>query len=147
MAKVHAYLNFNGNCEEAFNFYKSVFNKEFIGIYRFGDMPQDPNFTLADKDKNKIMHIGMPLNDHTMLMGSDCLESFSQKAIPGTTTYIMIDVDSVAEAENIFNALSTNAQNLEMPLEETFFAERFSSLVDQFGISWMIHFEGNKKMA
>ncbi|WP_159633812.1 VOC family protein [Sphingobacterium composti Ten et al. 2007 non Yoo et al. 2007] len=145
MAKIHAYLNFNGNCEEAFNFYKNVFNKEFNGIYRFGDMPADPNYPLADADKNKIMHIGMAITEHTMLMGSDCLESFGQIAKSGTSAYIMLDVDSTDEAQHIYNKLSVNAQNMEMELEETFFAELFSSFIDQFGIAWMIHFEGNKK--
>lgn len=146
MAKVHSYLNFNGNCEEAFNFYKRVFKTEFKGIYRFGDMPSDPNFPIAEKDKNKIMHIGLTLYGDQLLMGSDCLESFGQKAISGTSTYIMLDVESIQDAEVLYNGLSANAQNMEMPLDETFFAERFSSFIDQFGIAWMIHFEGNKKM-
>lgn len=145
MAKIHSYLNFNGNCEQAFNFYKDVFKSEFRGIYRFGDMPEDPTYPVPDADKNKIMHVGMPINDSTMLMGSDCLESFGQKATTGTSTYIMIDVDSASEAQSIFDSLSVNAQNMEMPLGETFFAEKFSSFIDQFGIAWMIHFEGNKK--
>lgn len=145
MAKIHAYLNFNGNCEEAFNFYKTVFNTEIGWIGRFGDMPEDPNFTIADADKNKIMHISLQINKDQMLMGSDCVESFGQKAIFGTANYIMLDVDTAAEAQQLYGALSVKAQNMEMPLGETFFAELFSSFTDQFGIAWMIHFEGNRK--
>ena len=145
MTKVHSYLNFNGNCEEAFNFYKDVFKKEITGIYRFGDMPEDPNYPIADGDKNKVMHTSLALNEYQMLMGSDCFESFGQKATTGTSTYIMLDVDSTEEAHKLYNALTENAQNMEMPLGDTFFAELFSSFVDQFGIAWMIHFEGNRK--
>ena len=145
MAKIHAYLNFNGNCEEAFNFYKTVFNTDIGWIGRFGDMPEDPNFTIADADKNKIMHISLQINKDQMLMGSDCVESFGQKAIFGTANYIMLDVDTAAEAQQLYDALSVKAQNMQMPLGETFFAELFSSFTDQFGIAWMIHFEGNRK--
>ena len=145
MTKVHSYLNFNGNCEEAFNFYKDVFKTEFTGVYRFGDMPKDPNYPIPDADKNKIMHVGLPISEYTMLMGSDCLESFGQKATPGSTTYIMLDVESAADAQAIHNSLSANSQKMEMDLGETFYAELFSSFIDQFGIAWMIHFEGNKK--
>lgn len=145
MARVHSYLNFNGNCEEAFNFYKEVFNTEFKGLFRFGDMPEDPNFSVAEEDKNKIMHVGMSINEHVLLMGSDCLESLGQKVTSGTSTYIMIDVDTAEEAQTVYDKLSVNAQNMEMPLGETFFAELFSSFIDQFGIAWMVHFEGNKK--
>lgn len=145
MIKLHSYLNFNGNCEEAFNFYKKVFKTEFTGIYRFGDMPEDPNTPIAEEDKNKIMHVGLPINEHIYIMGSDCLASYGQQAQTGTTSYTMLDVDSVEEAQALYDGLSVNAQKIEMELGETFFAERFSSFIDQFGITWMIHFEGNKK--
>ena len=145
MIKVHSYLNFNGNCEAAFNFYKQVFNAEFSGIYRFGDMPEDPNYPIPEADKDKVMHVGLPINEYTMLMGSDCLESFGQKAISGSTTYIMLDVETADEAKSLHDSLTVNAQKIEMDLGETFYAELFSSFVDQFGIAWMIHFEGNKK--
>ena len=145
MAKVHSYLNFNGNCEEAFNFYKSVFNKELNGMYRFGEMPEDPSYSVPEADKNKIMHTSLSLNENQMLMGSDCLEAFGQKAVTGTTTYVMLDVETTEEAQKLYDALSVNAQNMEMPLGDAFFAELFSSFTDQFGIAWMIHFEGNRK--
>lgn len=146
MAKIHAYLNFNGNCEEAFNFYQTVFEKPLLGTHRFGDMPADPNFSIPEQDRNKIMHTAININDHTMLMGSDCIESFGQKAVFGTGTYIMLDTDTADEARELHDKLSIDAQHMEMDLEETFFAERFSSFTDKFGISWMVHYEGNKKM-
>lgn len=147
MAKVHVYLNFNGKCEEAFDFYKKVFKTEIVGSYKFGDMPPDPHVPIREEDKNKIMHTSLSINSNVMLMGSDCLESFGQKATPGSTSYIMLDVESKEDAKELYEALVINAQNLEMALEEQFFAEQFASFIDQYGIGWMIHFEGNKKMS
>lgn len=146
MALLHAYLNFNGNCEEAFEFYRTVFNTPLIGVHRFGDMPVDSAYPIADADKHKIMHTAIHINDSVMLMGSDCVESFGQKATFGTGSYLMLDAQSAAEAKELYNKLSVDAQNIEMPLGEQFFAELFASFQDKFGIAWMIHFEGNKKM-
>src|SRR5690606_4790918 len=146
MALLHAYLNFNGNCEEAFEFYRTVFNTPLIGVHRFGDMPADPAYPIADADKNKIMHIAIHINESVMLMGSDCVESFGQKATFGTGSYLMLDAQSAVEAKALYDKLSVDAQNIEMPLGEQFFAELFASFQDKFGIAWMIHFEGNKKM-
>lgn len=144
MARIHAYLNFNGTCKEAFDFYAAVFNTTVKDTYFFGDMPADPNRPMAEEDKGKVMHTALKINDNTMLMGSDCLEAFGHKAVAGTNTYIMVDVDTAAEAHQIFEKLSVNAQNMEMPLGEQFFAELYASFTDQYGISWMIHFEGNR---
>lgn len=147
MAKVHVYLNFNGNCEEAFQFYGSVFKAANTGIYRYSDMPDDPNMPpLSEADKNKVLHTSIPINDNTMLMGADVVEGFGGKLTYGNSTYIMLDVASIEEAQMYFDALSKDAQQLEMDLGETFFAERFGSFQDKYGIYWMIHFEGNKKM-
>lgn len=146
MALLHAYLNFNGNCEEAFDFYKTVFNTPLIGVHRFGDMPADPEHPIAEADKDKIMHTALNINNSVMLMGSDCLESFGQKVTFGTGSYLMLDAQSATEATELYNKLSVGAQNIEMPLGEQFFAELFASFQDKFGIAWMIHFEGNKKM-
>jgi PhnB protein len=147
MTRLHAYLNFNGNCEEAFQFYQNVFGGPLLGIHRFGDMPADPNFSVPAADKNKIMHTALQINEHAMIMGSDCIESFGQKAKFGTANYIMLDTDSAEQAREFHNKLSVNAQTMEMDLGETFFAELFSSFIDQFGIAWMVHYEGNKTMS
>lgn len=146
MALLHAYLNFNGNCAEAFEFYTTVFNSPLIGVHRFGDMPADPEHPIADADKNKIMHTALKINDSVMLMGSDCVESFGQKATFGTGSYLMLDAHSAQEAKELYDKLSVDAQNIEMPLGEQFFAELFASFQNKFGIAWMIHFEGNKRM-
>ncbi len=146
MAKIHAYLNFNGNCEEAFRFYEKVFKTGTIGTHRFGDIPEDPDYPIATADKEKIMHTAIMLNDQTMLMGSDCIEGFGHKAIPGNSTYIMLDTATAAEAHELYTALTEGALNIEMELGEQFWAELYASFQDKFGIWWMIHFEGNKKM-
>lgn len=146
MAKLHAYLNFNGNCEEAFQFYQTVFGEPLMGIHRFGDMPADPNFSISEADKDKVMHTAIKINKDAMIMGSDCVEAFGQHAVFGTATYIMLDTDSADEARELHTKLSVDAKTMEMELEETFFAELFSSFIDQFGIGWMVHYEGNKTM-
>ncbi|WDF70267.1 VOC family protein [Sphingobacterium oryzagri] len=146
MVKIHAYLNFNGNCEEAFTFYQTVFGGPLLGLHRFGDMPADPDFAMPDAEKNKIMHTALHINKDVMLMGSDCIENFGHKAVFGTATYIMLDTETIDEARALHTKLSDQAQVIEMDLAETFFAELYSSFTDRFGISWMIHYEGNKKM-
>src|SRR5690606_12698519 len=119
MTRMHAYLNFNGNCEEAFKFYESVFEKPNKGVYRFADIPADPNMPpMPESDKNKIMHIALDINESCMLMGSDCLESFGQKAVSGNNTYIMLDTDNAADATNLYNKLTEQIQHIEMPLSE-----------------------------
>lgn len=147
MTKVHAYLNFNGDCKAAFDFYQKVFKTESSGTYLFDDMPADPNFPPLPEDaKGKVMHTSIRINPDCMLMGSDVVEGFGHKLTNGNSTYIMLDVESPEEAKELFAALSEGAKQIEMPLEETFFAELYSSFQDKFGIQWMIHFEGNKKM-
>lgn len=146
MAKIHAYLNFNGNCEEAFKFYEKVFKTTSIGTHRFGDIPEDPNYPMAAADKEKVMHTAILINEHSMLMGSDCIEGFGHKVTPGNSTYIMLDTATSGEAHELYAALSEGALNIEMELGEQFWAELYASFQDKFGIWWMIHFEGNKKM-
>lgn len=144
MTKIHAYLNFNGNCEEAFEFYKKVFQKESMGLLRFGDMPEDPNFSIPEPERHKIMHTAIQLNPHTMLMGSDCIEGFGHQLTHGNNTYIMLDTETAAEAQRLYAELTTQAKSIEMALGEQAWAELYASFQDRFGVWWMIHFEGNK---
>lgn len=144
MTKIHTYLNFNGTCEEAFLFYSSVFKTPLTAIHRMKDLPPDPEYPINSADANLVMHTSLKLNEHTMLMGSDCVESFGQKVVNGNNTSIMIDTKTKEEAQAIYEALSKNAQKIEMPLGEQFWAELYASFIDQFGISWMVHYEGNK---
>ena len=156
MAKIHAYLNFNGNCKDAFDFYQTVFKTESLGTHYYDDMPIEPNQPpLPEKAKGKVSHTAIYLNQDSMLMGSDIVDGFCNddgspaNQIPitfGNSNYIMLDAQSAQEAQDLFNALSKDAKLVEMDLSETFFAELFSSFQDKFGIYWMVHFEGNKKM-
>ncbi len=137
---VNIYLTFKGNCEEAFNFYKSVFGGEFLYVGKIKDMPQQegmPPFT--DSDKDKIMHISLPISKETTLMGADYIESYGYEFIAGNNFSISVQAETRAEADKIFNALS-NGGTVEMPMEETFWGDYFGMLVDKFGINWMVNF-------
>src|SRR5919106_2443269 len=105
MTKLNTYLNFAGNTEEAFNFYKSIFGGEFTSVVRFKDMPMQ-GVNIPREDENKIMHIGLPIGKDNVLMATDALESLGQKLVQGNNYYINISPDSKAEADRIFNALS-----------------------------------------
>lgn len=146
MAKLHAYLNFNGNCEEAFTFYEQVFNSKNIGIHRYGEMPADSAHPLPAGTENLVLHTAIFINESVMLMGADCVEGFGPTASAGTNSYFMLDTDTAAEAQKLYADLSADAQEIEMPLGEQFWAELYSAFTDKYGIAWMIHFEGNKKM-
>ncbi len=142
MATVNVYLNFNGNCEEAFNFYKSVFGGEFPYIGRFGEMPPSDNYTVPESDANKIMHVSLPISKETVLMGSDTGAEWTPGFTPGNNFSISINADSKVEAEKLFNGLS-NGGKVTMPLNKTFWSENFGMLTDKFGIAWMVSFDGN----
>jgi PhnB protein len=140
MATVNAYLTFNGNAEEAFNFYKSVFKREFDYIGRFKDMPADENFPpLSEEEGNRIMHISLPISKETFLMASDT-NSFSGDVTFGNNISVSINTDSAAEADTLFAGLSAGG-NIIMPMEKTFWGAYFGMFTDKFGINWMINFD------
>lgn len=142
MATINPYLNFLGNTEEAFNFYKSVFGGEFAVLQRFKDTPHGDN--MSAEDKEKIMHVSLPIGNGNVLMGTDVLTSMGQKLNIGDNFSISISADSEAEAENLFTALSPGA-HVVMPLEKAFWGAYFGMLTDQFGIQWMVNFDYNQK--
>ncbi|RAV29069.1 VOC family protein [Sinomicrobium soli] len=148
MAKIHAYLNFDGNCEEAFRFYEKVFHTQNLGTHRYCDMPGgDGAPEIPDEIKDRVLHTAIRINESTMLMGSDIVEGMVGLPVhEGNQTYIMLDTESAGEAESLYKALADGAKNIEMKLEPTFFAELYASFQDRFGIWWMIHYEGNVKM-
>jgi len=137
MTKLNTYLNFAGNTEEAFNFYKSVFGGEFAAVIRFKDMPME-GVKLSEQDANKIMHIGLPIGQE-MLMATDSLESMGFKLVQGNNSYIMIGVDSKDEADRIFNALSAGGK-LEMAMADQPWGDYYGSFWDKFGIGWMVDY-------
>lgn len=141
MAKINPYLNFLGNTEEAFNFYRSVFGGEFLVLQRFKDTPHGDN--MPAEDKERIMHVALQVGDN-MLMGTDVLESAGQTLTFGNNLSIAIAPKSIEEATVIFNGLSAGAQ-VEVPLEKMFWGAIFGMLTDKFGIKWMVNYDENQK--
>ena len=138
MATANVYLNFNGNCEEAFNFYKSVFGNEFTYIGRFGDMPESEDYKVQEESKNKIMHVSLPIGK-SILMGSYTGGDWAPSFLQGNNFSISITGDSKDEADKLFNALAQDGK-ITMPLDHTFWGDYFGMLTDKFGINWMMSF-------
>ena len=144
MAQVNAYLTFNGNCEEVFNFYKSVFGGEFPYIGRFGDMPPADGKDVPEADKNKIMHVTLPISQETVLMGSDTGGEWASQFNAGNNISLSINTDSREEADRLFSGLSEGGV-VTMPLAETFWGAYFGMWTDKFGINWMVNYDDPAK--
>jgi PhnB protein len=143
MKSANPYLNFNGNTEDAFNFYKSVFGGEFIMLVRFKDFP-DNGMGASGADLDKIAHVALPLGGGNMLMGTDTIEAFGQKATMGTNFYITLEPDNADEAQRVFDELSAGGK-VQMPLQKTEWAEKYGSCADKFGVQWMVSYTGAVK--
>jgi PhnB protein len=139
MATVNIYLTFNGNCEEAFKFYQSVFGGEFPYIGRFKDMPAGEEIKFDPDEANRIMHVSLLISKETMLMGCDTGGEWASGYLQGNNFSISITADTKEEAEKLFNGLSDGGK-VTMPLNKTFWADYFGVLTDKFGISWMVSF-------
>jgi PhnB protein len=135
MYAVNPYLNFQGNTEEAFNFYKSVFGGEFVSVVRFKDMNQDGK--ISAEDENKIMHIALPIGKTTLLMATDSLESMGQKVNMGNNSYLNVGTATKEEADRLFNELSAGGK-VEMPMADMPWGDYFGAFADKFGLQWMI---------
>ena len=144
MPTINPYLTFEGNCEEVFNFYKSVFGGEFQFIGRFKDMPLVEGQEISESEKEKIMHISLPISKETILMGSDTSTTFGQNVTVGTNFSVSIHTDSEAEATRLFNGLSKGGQVV-MPLNNTFWGSFFGMFTDKYNIQWMVSFELNEE--
>jgi len=140
MAQINPYLNYNGNAEEAFNFYRSVFGGEFAVVMRFGDVPDEHK--MPESESKKIMHIALPIGNGNMLMGSDVPEA-SGEVKTGTNFCISISTQS-EEADKLFNGLSAGGQ-VTMPLGKTFWGSYFGMFTDQFGVQWMVSYDYNRQ--
>ncbi|MFC3903143.1 PhnB protein [Acinetobacter marinus] len=141
--QLNHYLNFKGQTEAAFLFYQSVFGGTFSNMTRYGDMPPEDGVNLTEEERNFIMHVSLPLNEHTELMGSDYMEAFcgnnAKGFIQGNNHYISINlVNDETETRRLFNQLSVHG-HIECPLEKTFWGALFGSFVDQFGVQWMVN--------
>ena len=140
MALINPHLNFNGNAEEAFLFYQSVFGGAFAKIMRFKDLAS-PEFPVPEKEANKIMHIALPIGPN-MLMANDVPESMGRTNENEHRSKIAITAASKEEAEKLFYGLSAGGQ-IEMPLEESPWGSYFAMFRDKYGIEWMIDFDPN----
>ncbi|MBJ2175873.1 VOC family protein [Aureibaculum sp. A20] len=142
MATINTYLNFEGNCEAAFNFYKSVFGGTFTFLGRFEEMPEGDGYKVSETDKNKIMHVSLPIGK-TILMGSDTVGDWGPKFVQGNNFSVSIIPDNTEEADKLFKGLSAGGQ-ITMPMENTFWGSYFGMLTDKFGINWMVNLEQNQ---
>jgi len=141
MTTINPYLTFNGTCEEAFNFYKTAFRQEIAFSGKFKDMPEDANCPpISDADKDKIMHISLPISNGVTLMGSDSSDAFGQATVVGNNFSISINTQTIEEATRLFNELSEGG-TVKMPLDKTFWGSFFGMFTDKFGIHWMVNCE------
>ena len=139
MSKVSTYLNFMGNTEEAFNFYREIFQTEFISITRMNDMPRPEGAPeLSDSEKHLIMNIQLPITDGHILMGTDMIESMGHSVRVGNNTTIAIDFDTLEEAQRVYEMLSINSTESSGPLAPMPWGAMWGSCLDQYNVRWMI---------
>lgn len=133
---VEPYLLFNGNCEEAFNFYKSAFGGEFSGIMKYKDMPENGK-EIPEEYREKVLHVSLPVGKEVILMGSDA--GPGAKINMGDNIMLTLSVDDEKEARYLFEKLSQGGK-VDMPLQKTFWAELYAMFTDSFGIQWSINY-------
>ena len=141
MAHINPYIHFNGNAEEAFIFYKSVFGGEFAKIMRYKDL-SSPGYAVAENDANRLMHIALPIGKSNVLMGSDVLEIMGQVTENDNRNTISISTESREEADKLFNGLSAGGK-VEMPISDGPLGAYFGMFADKFGVEWMVDFDTN----
>ena len=138
MALINPHINFNGNAEEAFNFYKSVFGGAFARIIRFKDI-SSPEYPVAEKDANKIMHIALPIGKN-VLMANDVPESMGRVNENENRSKIFVSAESREEADKLFNGLSAGG-TIEFPIGDSPWGSYFAMFRDKFGIEWIVSFD------
>lgn len=141
MARINPYIHFNGNAEEAFSFYKSVFGGEFVKVLRYKDL-SGPEYPIPENNANRLMHIALPIGKTDLLLGSDVLEMMGQVTENDNRNTIFINAESREEADQLFNGLSAGGK-IEMPMADGPFGAYFGMFADKYGIEWMIAFESN----
>jgi len=138
MPQINPHINFNGNAEEAFTFYRSVFGGEFATILRFREM-SGPGFQVSEKEANKIMHIALPIGKN-VLMANDVPESMGRTNENENRSKISVSAESREEADRLFNGLSAGGQ-IEMSMGESPWGSYFGMFRDKYGIEWMVDFD------
>lgn len=142
MAAINPHINFNGNAEEAFDFYRSVFGGEFAKIMRFKDLASD-DFPVAENEANKIMHIALPIG-HSILMANDVPESMGRTNENENRSKIVISAESKEEADKLFSGLSADGQ-IEMPISDSPWGSYFGMFRDKYGVEWMVDYDPGYK--
>ena len=142
MSTINPHINFNGNAEEAFTFYKSVFGGEFVKMIRFKDIAS-PEFHVGDSDADKIMHIELPIGEN-VLMGNDVPEYMGRVNENENRSKIAVNAESREEADRLFNGLSAGGQ-VEMPIAESPWGSYFAMFRDKYGIEWTVDFDPNEQ--
>lgn len=138
MATLNPYLNFPGNAEDAFNFYKSVFGGDFAGgIFRFKDTPEAEK--LSKNDREKVMHVSLPVGKGNILMATDALESMGHKVTAGNNFHLSLEAESKEEADKLFKDLSSGGKVTQF-LADAFWGAYFGMVTDKFGIQWMVNY-------
>lgn len=130
---LHTYLNFDGDCRQAFEFYEQCLGGAIMAMMTFGDAPACGDMPADSRDR--IMHACLQL-DNCMIMGTDATTAHPYPGVSGA--HVVVNVHEPAEAERVFGALSENGR-VEMPMQETFWARRFGMAVDRFGVPWMVN--------
>jgi len=143
MAIINPHINFNGNAEEAFNFYKSVFGGEFAKVIRFKDLA-GPEFPISEKEENKIMYIALPIGMGSILMANDVPEILGKTNENENRSKISISAESKEEANKLFYGLSAGGQ-VEMPIADSPWGSYFGMFRDKYGIEWMVDFDPSYK--
>ena len=143
MALINPHINFNGNAEEAFTFYRSVFGGEFAKIIRLKDVAT-PEFPVDEKDADKILHIALPIGKRNMLMANDVPEFMGRVNENENRSKIAITAESKEEADKLFNGLSAGG-TVEMPIADSPWGTYFGMFRDKYGIEWMVDFDPNYK--
>ena len=131
-----AYVTFNGNTEEAFNFYRSALDGEFTNVQRFGDTPQGEQ--MPDADKKKIMHIALEAPHGVKLMGNDFVDFTGEPFNPGNNFSLSLHPDSEELSDKLFKGLSAGGTII-LPMGKVPWGAYFGMFVDKFGIKWMIN--------
>ena len=142
MAQINPHINFNGNAEEAFNFYKSVFGGAFTKIIRFKDL-SGTEHPIPESEANKIMHIALPIGN-SMLMANDVPEFMGRVNENENRSKIFVNAESREEADKLFNGLSAGG-TVEMPIGDSPWGSYFAMFRDKYGIEWMVEFDSNAK--
>jgi PhnB protein len=144
MVQINPYIHFNGNAEEAFLFYKSVFGGEFSAVVRLKDMVGETDKRLKETDAEKIMHIALPMGSNSILMASDVPDFLGRVNEEENRSKIYVATESKEEADKIYNGLSAGGK-VEMPIGDSPWGTYFAMFRDKFGIEWMVDFDPRRQ--